>query len=151
MKPIIAVIYFATMVSAIAQTNMAPLPNVIIIYSTNQFAPVTVIQTDELSLHENYKTQQSVISNLQVTCMSAKSITITPEGEKVLVVLHGVTMYLPKVAYGGYGKDQKLQTAVAEELTLTLIQGMRIQVNGEILPTISFSNKFKAIPEQSIK
>ena len=151
MKLFATLIYFATMVSAIAQAKMAPLPSFIIICTTNQSAPVTIILTSAGPWREDYVKQESVITNLHLTCMSAKSVTTKTEKETVLLVIHDATSYGPSVVDGKYGRDQRLQTIMTRELSVSLLKDQLVQVNNEILSADRFAQEFKIIPERNAK
>ncbi len=148
MKFSTAFIYFVAVAGAIAQGKRAPLPSLIIIYGTNQSAPITIVHTSEDSLREDFVKQQSVVTNLNLTCMSAKSLTSTKGKDVVLVVLHDATSYGPSVVSGKYGAEQKLQTMRVEELTVGIGNTQLVQVNGLILTADRFAQRFKFIPEK---
>ena len=139
------------MVGAIAQQKRAPLPSIVIISGTNQFAPITIIRTSAASFKEDYVNQQSVITNLDLTSMSAKSVTSTRGKDGVTLVLHDVTIYGPTVVDGKYGEDQKLQTMMVTELSVGLLKSQMVQVNGVILSADRFAQRFKTIPEGNTK
>jgi hypothetical protein len=147
MKLLVTVTYLMAMVGAVAQTKMAPIPSVIIIFTTNQSATVTVIHTSADSWRVDYVKQKSAITNLNLTCMSVKSLTTKSERETVSLVLHGATVYGPAISAGNYGSDQKLQKMIIGELSLNLGKDDLVQVNDEILNADRFSRKFKTIPE----
>ena len=147
MKLFTSLILFAAIANATAQNKMAPLPRVIIICATNQSAPVTIIYTSADSWREDYVKQQSVITNLNLTCMSAKSITTKKEKETISLILHDVTSYGHIVVGGKYGEDQRLQTMTAKEWSVSLLKTQLVQVNNEILSAERFAQKFGTIPE----
>jgi hypothetical protein len=151
MRLFATIVYFLATVGTIAQHKWAPLPAVIIICGTNLSAPVTIIHTSPGSWREDYVKQQSVITNLDLTCMSARSVTSTRQKDGVTLVLRGVTVYGPTIVTGGNGQDQWLQTMTVGELAISLLKTQKIQVNGEILSADRFAQRFKAIPEQNPK
>ncbi len=147
MKLLASLIYFMALAGAIAQGKMAPRLSFIIICTTNQSAPVTIIQTAADSWKEDDIKQQSVITNLYLTCMSAKSVTTKSEKETVSLVLHDVTLYGPAIIEGKYGEDQRLQTMMVKDLSVSLLKTELVQINNEIFSAERFAQKFKDIPE----
>ncbi|HXI71029.1 MAG TPA: hypothetical protein VNN22_11805 [Verrucomicrobiae bacterium] len=146
MKFVTALIYFVVMASAMAQNKMAPIPSVIIIYSTNQPGAITLILPEADSKRQDFEKQRSEYINLKLTCVSAKSVTTKREGEKVSLVVRSATVYGHAVMDGKYGDDQILQKMTTDELTWNLDKLSLVQVNGEIFNADSFAQKFKAIP-----
>ena len=148
MKMLTSLILFVAIANATAQNKMAPLPLVIIICATNQSAPVTIINISADSWREDYVKQQSVITNLNLTCMSAKSVTSKIEKEIISLIFHDVTSYGHTVVAGKYGEDQRLQTVMAKEWPVILLKTQLVQVNNEIVfDAERFAQKFGTIPE----
>jgi hypothetical protein len=147
MQLLIALIYFIAITGAMAQSRMTPIPSVIIIYTTNQSASITVILPQADSMKQDFDKQRSEFVNLKLTCMSAKSVTTKLEGEKVSLVVHSATVYGPAVVDGKYGSSQTLRKMTIEQITWDLDKLSAVQVNGEILNTDGFAQKFKTIPE----
>jgi hypothetical protein len=147
MKLLTTLIYFVAIAGAMAQSRMAPIPSVIIIYTTNQSAPITLILPKADSMKQDFEQQRSEFVNLKLTCMSANSVMTKREGGYVLLIVHSATGYMPSVANGNYGSDQKLQRMTTEKLSLNLDNDSFVQVNAEILSADRFVQKFKTIPE----
>jgi len=147
MKLLTTLIYIVAITGAMAQSRMAPIPSAIIICTTNQSAPITLILPKADSMKQDFEKQRSEFVNLKLTCMSAKSVTTKREGGCVLLIVHSATVYMPSVANGNYGSDQKLQRMTTEKLSLNLDNDSFVQVNGEILSADRFVQKFKTIPE----
>jgi hypothetical protein len=143
MKLLIIAIYHTALIGAVAQTGLRP--QLIIIYTTNQFAPITVIHPSLDSW--GYARPQSVITNLDLTCMTTKSVTTKIDGQSVSVVLHDTMVYGPSVRPAKYRGDQKVQRMFVTELSIGLLEDAKMQVNDEILTAERFSQKFKSIPE----
>src|SRR5437868_6092606 len=131
---------------AAAQTQMAPLQACIIIYSTNASAPITVITTSPHWFRDDYVKQESVVTNLNLTCLSASSAITRIDQDSVSLILHEVTVYGPNVIGGKYGGDLKLQRLMVREMTINLEKARPIQVNDQIYSTKSFGTKFTTIP-----
>jgi hypothetical protein len=146
MKFFTALIYFVMLTGAIAQSRIAPLPSFIIIYGSNQPGSVVITHISAASWKEDFVKQQSVITNLSLTCISAKSLAATRTKEGILLVLHDATRYGPGVVDGKYGGDQKLQTIAASELSISLRKTQLLQVNDEIINADELALKFKTIP-----
>ena len=130
-----------------AQNRMAPIPSVIIIYTTNQSAPITIILPSADSMKQDFEKQRSEFVNLKLTCMSAKSVTMKREGDKVSLIVHSATAYGSVVVDGKYGSSQILRKITTEQFTEYLDKLSLVQVNGEILSADKFAQKFKTIPE----
>jgi len=85
------------------------------------------------------------MTNLKLTCMSAKSVTAKIEQKNVLLLLHGVTVYLPTVVEGKDGGEQKLQSLTVGEFSLSLRNDEIVQVNDEVLRADKIIQKIKGI------
>ena len=141
-------LYLVGVAGALAQNRMAPLPLLIILYGTGtNSSPVTVIVTHAQGRTENYSKQQSVVTNLSLTCMSVDSVEIKKERLVVSLAVKNVVTYGPGVTDGKYGRDQKLQKAVFQEMSLDVPLSETVQVNGEIFPAARLAEKFGKIPD----
>jgi hypothetical protein len=144
---LVTILCLAATFAAAAGEKIAPIPAVIILCGTNASAPVTVVQTSSEGFRQDNVKQRSVVTNLTLTCMSVRAISIRSERESVRLVLSDGMMYGPAVVEGKYGRDQKLLRLHFDELAIVVLSNETIQINGDIYSAHSFAGKYRTIPE----
>jgi hypothetical protein len=146
MKSLILALVLVSTGGVLAQPSATPIPKAVLLGGTNATSRMAVVLLSADAWRQSSPRQNLVVTNPKLISMSAGSVSARKEDGTVSILLHDVTVHGPFVVTGESGGDQTFKTRAFPRYVYSLAEGDFVQVNGELLTSESFWQRYKNQP-----